>query len=372
MAQSSQASQKRILAIAAGLAIVFGAYFLRHFFSAVIFAAITAYLFNPAYNWFRGRVKRSSSAASLTMLIAALTFLIPATLIVIFTVVQISHLIDSLQQAHQISLSTFGNNVLDWINRLLAHLPGAHKVTTDQLNQTLHNAVSALAKNLLNLIASSAGSIGNFITAFIIFIYVFLSLLTNQERLIGNLRVLNPLGPAMTDTYLEKAGAMTSAMVRGQFVIAICQGLAEALILQIAGLHGLFFFLFVLLTILSIIPLGGGIVAIPIGIIMLLLGDIWQGLFVLLGHFVIVTNIDNVLRPYLVPKSVRLNPALTLLAVFSGIAMFGFLGIVIGPVIMIILKLTVEAYVVANTPKQKPTSLSRPAGRSRAASARTG
>jgi predicted PurR-regulated permease PerM len=61
-------------------------------------------------------------------------------------------------------------------------------------------------------------------------------------------------------------------------------------------------------------------------------------------HLLVVTNIDNVLRPFLVPKTARLDPALMLLAVFAGISMFGFFGLVIGPVLMIIIVTTVSVY----------------------------
>jgi len=106
----------------------------------------------------------------------------------------------------------------------------------------------------------------------------------------------------------------------------------------------LFFFFFLTLTALSIVPLGGGIVAIPIGIIMMLTGNFWGGLLVVAGHIIIVTNIDNVLRPRLVPKEAKLDSALTLLSVFAGLKMFGFLGIVIGPVIMILIVTTIQVY----------------------------
>ncbi len=57
-----------------------------------------------------------------------------------------------------------------------------------------------------------------------------------------------------------------------------------------------------------------------------------------------MTNIDNVLRPILVPKEARLDSALMLLSVFAGITMFGFLGIVIGPVLMIVIVTTISVY----------------------------
>ena len=61
-------------------------------------------------------------------------------------------------------------------------------------------------------------------------------------------------------------------------------------------------------------------------------------------HLIVVTNIDNFLRPILVPRDARLNSALMLLAVFAGIGMFGFWGIVIGPVLMIIIVTTIDVY----------------------------
>ena len=57
-----------------------------------------------------------------------------------------------------------------------------------------------------------------------------------------------------------------------------------------------------------------------------------------------MTNIDNVLRPILVPKEAKLDSALMLLSVFAGITMFGFLGIVIGPVVMIVIVTTISVY----------------------------
>jgi predicted PurR-regulated permease PerM len=132
--------------------------------------------------------------------------------------------------------------------------------------------------------------------------------------------------------------------VSGQFVIALCQGVSGAASIYISGFHHGFFIFAVLLTALSIIPLGSGVVTIPFGIGMIFYGNIVGGAFVVLFHLVGVTNIDNFLRPILVPKDARLNSALMLLSVFAGIAMFGPWGIVIGPVLMILIVTTIDVY----------------------------
>jgi predicted PurR-regulated permease PerM len=104
--------------------------------------------------------------------------------------------------------------------------------------------------------------------------------------------------------------------------------------------------------------LGGGILAIPIGIAMILTGNIAGGLIVILGHLLIVTNVDNILRPRLVPDEAKLDSALMILSVFSGIALLGFLGIVVGPVIMIIIVTTISVYreVYKNEETEKSTT----------------
>ncbi len=69
---------------------------------------------------------------------------------------------------------------------------------------------------------------------------------------------------------------MVRGTVKGQFVIALCQGIAGAISIYIAGFHDGFFIFAILLTALSVIPLGGGIVTIPFGIGMMFFGNIFR------------------------------------------------------------------------------------------------
>jgi predicted PurR-regulated permease PerM len=82
----------------------------------------------------------------------------------------------------------------------------------------------------------------------------------------------------------------------------------------------------------------------PFGIGMIFFGNVVGGAFVVLWHLLVVTNIDNFLRPVLVPRGARLNSALMLTSVFVGIAMFGPWGIIIGPVLMILIVTTIDVY----------------------------
>jgi predicted PurR-regulated permease PerM len=338
-------AEKRALAVATAVAIIFAAYFFRHYFSLVIFAAIMAFLFNPFYQRRLRKNRNPGRAAAVTFIFGALAILLPLAIIMLLTVAQINHSINQISDTVKNTDATaLGRHIINSVNDILAKTPVHFRLSQEWIQTTIISLAQKAGTAFLNNLAVYAGSFFSFFTTAIIFIFVFLSLLKNQQFLTETFRSLNPLGEDISNLYLRRVAAMTKAMVRGQFIIAIAQGFTDAVLIYLGGLHEGFFFLLMLLSVLSFIPLGGGILAIPIGIVMALTGNWIGGLIVIAGHLLIVTNIDNILRPRLVPAEAKLDSALMILSVFSGIALLGFLGIIVGPVITIIIVTTISVY----------------------------
>lgn len=346
MEKSFTEPQKRALAIATVIALIFGAYFLRGYFILIVVAAVTAYLFEPMYERFLKRFGAGLSV-TFTVLAALLMLVIPLSLLVFLAVIQITSMVRSVQGwLAETDVSDLGERTLKYANDLIDRVPLLHGVdlTPQLVQEKLTTVAQHVGEYLLGVLQGAAGGLLGGVTAAILFLYVFISLLTNHEGVQMLVRKLNPLGEEVTDLYLEKMGAMVRGTVRGQFVIALAQGLSGALSIYIAGFHDGFFIFAILLTALSMIPLGGGIISIPFGIGLIFFDNLWGGVFVIAFHIIVVTNIDNFLRPILVPKEARLDSALMLLAVFAGITMFGFWGLIIGPVIMIVIVTTISVY----------------------------
>ncbi|KAB7761597.1 AI-2E family transporter [Mycolicibacterium mucogenicum] len=339
-------TQKRALAIATILAVGFGAYFLRGQFMLVVVAGVVAYLFTPLFRRLSARLSTGLSA-TLTLLAALLVVVVPISGAVAIGVVQITTMIRNVSDwVSRNDMGALGTRALQAANDLLAQIPYLHHVTLtpESVQKWIVSFAQRAGEWGLNVLQTAAGGLFGALAGAVIFIYVFISMLVNGDELILLIRRLNPLGEDVTDLYLAKMGAMVRGTVLGQFVIALAQGVSGAISIYIAGFHDGFFIFAILLSALSVIPLGGGIVSIPFGIGLALFGNVGGGLFVILFHVLVVTNIDNVLRPILVPKAARLDSALMLLSVFSGIAMFGFLGLVIGPVLMIVVVTTISVY----------------------------
>jgi predicted PurR-regulated permease PerM len=190
-----------------------------------------------------------------------------------------------------------------------------------------------------------AGFVSNFLIGAVIILVIMMVMLPRfkaPDR--DQLATLVPFPPDITQLYMEKIQLMIVGMFKGTFLLAILEGLAMGLVLLVAGVPYAFLLAMVSMLLALLPMIGISLIAWPIGILLLLAGQTWQGIFVILAFVIVVANMDTALRPKLVPKGAYLNPALVMLSVFGGLSLMGFIGILYGPVIMILLVTSVEVY----------------------------
>lgn len=351
--ETKSLSQQRMLGYAALISIVIAIVFFAPFFGVIATALILAYTFLPLHNWLTKQLKHPSIAPALTLLCATLLLIVPIILVSILTFTQAQQLYQGIQNDE--ALLSAAHEAVRNTESALQDLTGQTlAVNLDTITDSVSESTAAIANSLVRGLGSAVTNIPLLFSSVVLFLYLFLATLRYNQAIVAFLGRINPLDEELFSTALKKAGAMTNGMVRGQFLIALVQGGIGALSYAIAGLPLIAFF-FVVLSFLSLIPLGSGILSFPIGVILLLTGNVWQGLVVLLVHLIIVSNIDNVLRPSLIPKEARLPSALTLLGVFAGLATFGFLGLIVGPVLLILILTILDTYGNVNTRQKKTT-----------------
>ncbi|MGY5190455.1 UNVERIFIED_CONTAM: AI-2E family transporter, partial [Bacillus amyloliquefaciens DSM 7 = ATCC 23350] len=218
---------RRALAVATVVAVAFGAYFLRGYFILIVVAAVGAYLFSPLYARLNKRMG-SGLSVTLTLLAAIAAVIVPLSLFVTLAVVQITTMVEQVAEwVGRTDLSALGDRTLQFVNDVLRRVPFIDPtVTPESLRSSMARVAQAAGQWLLGLLQGAAGGLFGGITAAILFVYVFVSLLTNRDRVVTMIRQLNPLGEEITDVYMAKMGAMVKGTVMGQFVIAVCQGVA--------------------------------------------------------------------------------------------------------------------------------------------------
>lgn len=221
-------TQKRALAIFTLVALLFGAYFLRNYFVLIVVAAVGAYLFTPLFNWFNKRLGTGLSATC-TLLSALVIVIVPLVLLVLLAIVQISRMVEGIAAwVKTTDPSGLGDRVLHAVNDVLARIPFSHMtITAETLRKAMVTVGRSAGEWLLHFLQGALGGLAGAVTSAIIFLYVFVALLVNREKVRTLIGHLNPLGEEVTDLYLKKAGAMVRGTVSGQFVIALCQGVGR-------------------------------------------------------------------------------------------------------------------------------------------------
>jgi predicted PurR-regulated permease PerM len=134
---------------------------------------------------------------------------------------------------------------------------------------------------------------------------------------------------------LQLTGDTTRGVVYGIFGTALIQGLLAGIGFYLVGMKSAVF-LGLLTFFLSFIPGGPPFVWLPAGIWLLIEGKIAAGIFILIYGLLIISLVDNVLRPYFISRSGRLPFLLVFLGVLGGIVAFGFIGVFLGPVLLAI------------------------------------
>ncbi len=146
-------------------------------------------------------------------------------------------------------------------------------------------------------------------------------------------RVMQSMLGARVKTYIEAAGGATRGVVYGILLTALVQGVFAGLGYWVAGLSSPIM-LAAITVLFALIPFGTPLVWGSMGIWLTLTGHTFEGVALLLWGLLVVSWVDNIVRPLVVAQSVKIPFLLAFFGVLGGLAAFGLVGLFLGPVIL--------------------------------------
>jgi predicted PurR-regulated permease PerM len=339
-----------IIAFAAMAIVVLGAaiLILRPFLDAILLGAIVVILTHPLYERLRRRLHGRSALAAVLMLLGVTFLLIlPAVLIVMLLVAQANALIANLQQADvQAQLASFDLPArLAFIKRYVPSFDPA-VVSLDRMVLPIVRGVPGwVARHGGALVGGLAGMIVAFFLVLLSAFYFYVE----GGSILRQLAALSPL-PSRYDAELAgKFSAVIDATFRGQVMTSFAQGIATTLGLLIAGVPGALLWGAVA-SVLSLLPMvGSAVVWVPATIYLAIDASMghraWGwAIFLTLWGVLVVSTIDNVVRPWAMKGRAELPAIPLLFAVLGGLQAFGPIGLVIGPLVFSLVKSVVDIY----------------------------
>ncbi|QLC50309.1 AI-2E family transporter [Methanolobus zinderi] len=302
------------------------AYALYPYINAFFGAFILYVLLRPLYNLLTSRLKVRPSIAAITMIILSIIIiLIP--LYVLFTIV-VFQAQNALLNIDEITAYAEAVNIhVLQVSREL--LP-----VEINLQERLLELATGIAKYFSVMVLDAIQEVGRRAIEFIIMYFLLFYLFVGENSaFLKDLQRAFPFNEKNTDRLLAEFRLLVQTTMISSGVIAVVQGGILALTFYLLDIEGAVLWGFIT-AVLSFLPVvGPPIIWIPAVIFQLLQQDYFSAAGVLIGG-VILSSVDNFLRPAIQEKVGKIHPLVSLIGVIIGLNLFGLLGIIIGPLLL--------------------------------------
>ena len=318
------------------------------FITAVLIGAILVILTFPTFRRVRARLGGRANPAAVVMLLGVTVLIVvPALLLSIMLVQQANVVIERLQsgEARQMLQRIDLTERLVWIKRIAPNFD-PQTVSPDRLLlPAIRQIPGWVARHGGALLGGLAGVVIGFFLALLASYYFYV----NGETIVDELTELSPLPNQYDREFARKFRDVVDATFRGQIMTALAQGLTTGIGLAIAGVPGAAFWGAVA-ALLSLLPMvGAAVIWVPAAIYLYIgasMGDrpYWQPIFLTIWGVGPVSLIDNLVRPWAMRGKAQLPAIPLLFAVLGGLQAFGFVGLVIGPLVFSLLMTILDIY----------------------------
>ncbi len=308
---------------------------LKPFLTYVLLSIILTVVSYPLYE----RIKRkmfAPAAAILVIFMILLIIIVPSIYLTITIFIEARDLITNIGAID-------AGNFQD-LENTLERILGTELDFATPFRIWVLDLSTSIRSYLISNILIFTRTIFNFFGGVVLMLFIMFYLFIDGKRILEQIKRHLPLEAKHEDYLFHRAYHTIHGLFLGLFLTALIQGVLAGIAYFIFGVpHALL--LGFITGVFSMIPfLGAPLVYGPAALFLLLQGNLFGGIGLLIVGFLLISNIDNVIRPRVVRLRRSVHPLYVILGVVGGISFLGFIGIVVGPLIFTLLQDVVEVY----------------------------
>jgi predicted PurR-regulated permease PerM len=300
-------------------------------------AAIFGAFFHARHKRLEGRFGKTA-AASISTAAVALIIVVP------FVLIFIAFIEEATQTIGSIDLAAGGSHGFEraqrawsWLQRQrfgrdIPNLDVLLKMGASRIGGWFTEGAGLLARSIVVLVVNV-----------IIMLFALFFFFRDGDAIMSRIRRVLPFDPSFREGRIRETAELIKASISSGIIVALVQGAVGGLTFAFLGL-GAPIFWGVTMGFFSLLPLGAWIVWLPVAVWLLMTGDVSRGIALLAIGAGGISLIDNFLRPMLLAGRTQMNGLLVFISLLGGIAAFGLIGLVLGPVIMATAISFVDAY----------------------------
>ena len=327
------------------------------FLVPLVWGAALTLVFFPVHRRVRRWIKPPNMAALVSTLLLTAIIIAP-TLVVLGAVtsqaLQLADHVETEWEAGRLPLA----KLWSWIpvERLLRWL-AQHGVSEQQVNDYVRRSV----ENIAAFLATQTGLLARNIVLFFFDLFVTLVaafyLFRDGAELLERVRLALPLEDSYREGLFFIAHNMLYASVISGLVVAAAQGTLGGLTFWMLGIKAPLVW-GLAMTFFAFLPIvGPWVVYVPAILFFVISEEYWKAIILSIIGIVVISSVDNVLRPILVSGRAQMNGLLVFVSLLGGVVAFGFLGLILGPILVALADAAVEVY-AAQQAKQRLASAS--------------
>ncbi len=316
------------------MVVIISAFFLMMiypFIMAIFMAGLLSAMARPFHKWLTKKLYgRKYIASTLTIIAVIILILIPLTVltgVVVSQAISVSHSITPWIESFINEPGTLYQYIqeLPFYEYLLPY--------RDIIFERAGQAVGIISNLFISYLSAMTMVTVTAIFHVIIMLYTMFYFLTMGDALLNKILYYLPMPHEDEERLLNRFTSVTRATMKTTIIIGVLQGGICGFAFWLVGIQGAVFWGTVM-AVMSIIPaLGTAIIWGPTLIILALSSNFFGVLILLIICGGIAGNLDNVLRPRLIGKDTKMHDLFVLFGTLGGLALFGILGIIIGPII---------------------------------------
>ena len=324
-----------------GLVTILFLYLLQPFFFPIFWAAVIAGVFHPLYSRINEKLNRPNLSTAILFLLIALIILLPAGIVGTLAFNESLRLYAALAPDTRHMDQNFQHLINTIAGNSIAHLFHINKaLLIAKTTEVAQGITSYIFVHLTDLTQNTLG----LLVKFAIMLYTLFFFVRDGDRFLRMAVKVLPLGLGREKFLYERFIVTARSTLKVTLIIGGIQGALGGIVFFATDVEGALIW-GLLMILMAIVPVVGcSIIWAPAGILMLMTGHIWEGILILAVGFLVISTVDNLLRPILIGKDVEMHPLLIFLSTLGGIILFGFSGFVIGPVITSLLIALWEMY----------------------------
>ncbi|MBD3248969.1 AI-2E family transporter [Candidatus Woesearchaeota archaeon] len=317
---------------------VLSAMIIRPYLFPVLTSILLAYIFYPAYEKLKKKIKKENMAALLISFLLIILIMLP-TVYIVFKVSQEASVGYVIMKQKLYSVSSceegeFGcrlvNNIKDITRepRVRSYIDTGFQKVSSQLAERSFNFVFSIARRMLDMI----------LMFFMLFFF-----LRDGKKIVGFVEKKIPMTDSNKKEILTQFREIVRAIVYGFFVIAVVEGVIGALTFYFGKIASPILW-GIVMAFLAFLPLiGASVIWIPALINQIYNKDILSSI-IILGGGLIIGAIDIFIRPKIIGSKAKVHPVLVLLGVLGGLELLGLIGVVVGPLVLVLFTTLIKMY----------------------------